>query len=219
MASGMKLPYVYIIDDDAAVRDGLGLLCETAGLQAVCYESAESFLEALRPNDIGCLVLDVRLGSMSGPELHAELNRRDNHMPIIYLTAYGDIPMTVKAIKAGAVDFLSKPVDGALLLERIKAVMSNYSVYLEHQLAQTERCQCLCELTTREREILRLVLEGLPSKAIARALAISYRTVEIHRSRILHKTGTTNLIELSRLAAGCGIEAGGQGLPGPDSAA
>lgn len=200
-------PIVYIVDDDAAVRDSLALLCETAGLQVECHASGESFLAALRPGEPGCLVLDVRMERMSGPELHAELNRRGSQLPVIYLTAHGDIPMTVRAIKAGALDFLTKPVDGAALLDRVQAAVRRDCDRLGRQAAQADRCRGLAELTPREREIMALALAGLANKHIARQLGISHRTVEIHRSRILHKTGTASLLELAQLAADCGAGA------------
>ncbi|MDX9994939.1 MAG: response regulator [Rhodocyclaceae bacterium] len=197
----MKPPLVHIVDDDAAVRDGIGLLCETAGLHTACHESAEAFLEAFadgtdeRP---GCLVLDVRMGRMSGPELQEELNRRGIVLPVIFLTAHGDIPMTVRAMKAGAADFLTKPVNGADLLERVQAALAL------DRAAQLQR-ERFAQLTQRERETLLLALAGHANKEIARQLGISYRTVELHRSHILQKTGAANMLELARLAAGCGL--------------
>jgi FixJ family two-component response regulator len=201
----MTAATVFIVDDDAAVRDGLVLLCETAGLTAASHDSAESFLAAFRPDQPGCLVLDVRMGGMSGPELHAELNHRGIHLPVIYLTAHGDIPMTVRAMKAGAADFLTKPVDGATFLERVQAALRLSSDRFVQQESQSSRRQRLAELTPREREIMQLMLAGQANKVIAKHLGISHRTVEIHRSRILRKTGTASLLELAQLAADCGL--------------
>lgn len=199
---------VYIVDDDDAVRDSLSLLCETAGLRVECHASAESFLNAYRPEQAGCLVLDVRMGQMSGPELHAELTRRGSQLPIIYLTAHGDIPMTVRAMKAGAADFLTKPVDGTVLLERVQAALSRSCELLGRQENLAAQHLRLTLLTPREREVMMLALAGYPNKVIANRLGISYRTVELHRSRILQKTGTTSMLELARLAADCGLTAG-----------
>lgn len=201
----MNPPIVFIVDDDAAVRDSLSLLCETAGLQVECHDSAESFLAAYRPEQAGCLVLDVRMGRMSGPELHAELIRLGSHLPIIYLTAHGDIPMTVRAMRAGAVDFLTKPVDGAAFLARVQAALLHSCDLLNRREALAGRQRRLALLTPREREIMMLALAGHANKSIAKRLGISYRTVEIHRSRILHKTGTASLLELAQLAADCGL--------------
>jgi FixJ family two-component response regulator len=202
----MKSATVFIVDDDAAVRDGLGLLCETAGLQVSCHASAESFLESFRPDQSGCLVLDVRMGGMSGPELHAELNRRGSHLPIVYLTAHGDIPMTVRAMKAGAADFLTKPVDGAEFLEHVQAALRLGSERHAQHKSQAEQRQRLAELTPREQEIMQLALAGHANKVIAKQLGISHRTVEVHRSRILRKTGAGNLLELAQLAVDRDLE-------------
>lgn len=198
-------PIVFIVDDDAAVRDGLGLLCETAGLRVECHPSAESFLAAYRPEQPGCLVLDVRMGAMSGPELQAELVRRGSHLPIVFLTAHGDIPMTVRAMRAGAVDFLTKPVHGGLLLERVQAALRSNDALLNQQASQHGQRQRLASLTPRELEVMNLALAGLSNKQIAKQLGISHRTVELHRSRILHKTGCASLLELALLASDCGL--------------
>lgn len=196
---------VFIVDDDAAVRDSLSMLCETAGLKVECHDSAESFLAAYRPAQPGCLVLDVRMGRMSGPDLHAELNRRGSQLPIIYLTAHGDIPMTVRAMKSGAVDFLTKPVDGVVLLDRLQSALQRSCELLDRQEAMAGQQQRLAQLTARERQVMLLALAGHTNKAIARNLGISHRTVEIHRSHIFQKTGTSNLLELAELAADCGL--------------
>jgi FixJ family two-component response regulator len=195
---------VYIVDDDAAVRDSLRMLCETAGLEVECHDGAESFLATAHPDRPGCLVLDVRMGRMSGPELHAELNRRGSRLPIIYLTAHGNIPMTVLALKEGAVDFLTKPVNGAELLDRIQAALQRSREQWQHEAARSDGRRRLALLTPREREILGLALSGLGNKAIAIRLGISHRTVEIHRSHLLSKCETASLLELAQLAADCG---------------
>lgn len=207
----MNASTVFIVDDDDAVRDSLSLLCETARLKAECHDSAESFLNAYRPDQPGCLVLDVRMGGISGPQLHAELGRRGSLLPIIYLTAHGDIPMTVRAMQAGAVDFLTKPVDGAALLERIGAALQRDRDLRWRQGALARRRQGLALLTLREREIMDLALAGHANKEIAKLLGISHRTVEIHRSHILGKMGVTSLPQLICLAAACGL------LPGTDA--
>jgi FixJ family two-component response regulator len=198
-------PCIFIVDDDHAVRDALGLIMETAGLAYRAFESAEQFLQTYCPGQPGCLLLDVNLPGLNGHELQAELIRRNIHLPIIFLTAYGDIPMTVRAIKAGAVDFLTKPVPRKLLLERIEAVLQNEAMAHEHDIAKEAQCSCLNTLTARELEILPLVLAGHPNKIIAKHLGVSYRTIEIHRIRILKKTGTTNLLELANLCQACQI--------------
>jgi FixJ family two-component response regulator len=209
----MTAPIVYIVDDDAAVRDSLCLLCETAGLRVEGHAGGESFLAAFRPDQAGCLILDVRMGRMSGPELHAELNRRGSQLPVIYLSAYGDIPMTVRAMQAGAVDFLTKPVAGVELLDRVQAALRRACDHWNRQAALAEQCSRLAVLTPREREIMALALAGQVNKTIAKRLGISHRTVEVHRSRILHKTGAASLLELAQLAADCGLAPGDAAEP------
>ncbi len=197
----MTAPIVYIVDDDEAVLDSLSMLLETAAIDVECYPSGESFLSAFRPELSGCLVLDVRMERMSGPELHMELNRRGCQLAVIYLTAYGDIPMTVQAMKSGAVDFLTKPVDGALLLENVQAALSRNSEMLSRWMVREKLCEQLAQLTSREHEIMFLAVSGQTNKAIAKRLGISHRTVEIHRSHIMQKMGVTCMLELANLLA------------------
>jgi len=186
----MRQSVVYVVDDDAAVRDSLSLLLESAGLCAAAFDSAQAFLAAHRAHQPGCLVLDVHMPGMDGLELQNELARRGELMPIIFLTAHGNVPETVRAIKAGAVDFLTKPVDGKLLLDRIRAAVAVSET--AHQ-----RKARLASLTQREREVLILAVAGRPNKEIARHLGISHRTVEVHRSHILSKMGAATLLELA----------------------
>jgi FixJ family two-component response regulator len=197
----MNAATVYIVDDDKAVRDGLRLLLETADFNVQCFANGESFLQALRPETRGCLLLDVEMGGgMNGEELQAELNRRGNRLPIIYLTAHGSIRMTVRAMKAGAENFLTKPVDGEELIRHIHDTLQRYQAVSQQQRELEARKARLQRLTPREREILLLVLAGKDNKTIARELHISHRTVEIHRSHILHKTGECNMLGLADLA-------------------
>lgn len=202
----MTAPIVYIVDDDKAVLDSLSMLLETAAMDVECYPSGESFLSVFRPELSGCLVLDVRMERMSGLELHKELNRRGCQLVVIYLTAYGDIPMTVQAMKCGAVNFLTKPVDGALLLENIKAALMRNSEMLGRRKVREKLREQLAQLTSREREIMFLAVSGQTNKVIARKLGISHRTVEIHRSHIMQKMGVTCMLELANLLAELDIE-------------
>jgi FixJ family two-component response regulator len=192
-------PCVFIVDDDDAVREGITLVIETAGIACQAFESAEDFLKTISPNDSGCLLLDVNLPGLNGHELQAELNRRKIHLPIIFLSAYGDIPMTVRAIKAGAVDFLTKPVPSKVLIERIWAVFEQEPQLTEKIKSENDFQDRIAHLTYREMEILPLAIAGIPNKEIAIRLGISYRTVETHRIRILKKTGTVNFLELASL--------------------
>lgn len=188
---------VYIVDDDEAVRDSLGTVLEGAGIPFQSFASAELFLDAYHPGHQGCLLLDVNLPGLNGHELQAELNKRDIKLPIIFLTAYGDIPMTVRAIKAGATDFLTKPAPSALLLDKIQDVMKQEAKRTDQFNSRETFKKHLNELTARERQILPLALAGLPNKQIARKLGINYRTVENYRIQILKKTKTSNFLELA----------------------
>lgn len=202
-------PCVFIVDDDYAVRDSLGQLLEVTGFTYQAFESAECFLKAYRPGRSGCLLLDLNMPNMSGDELQAELIRRNIHLPIIFLTAYGDIPTSVRAIKHGAIDFLTKPVSSKLLLERIQIVLQQEPQRHKHsQLDEEVICGRLNGLTSRESEVMLLVIAGHTNKEIARQLDISHRTVEIHRARVMEKTGATNLLELARMYEACGLPSG-----------
>jgi FixJ family two-component response regulator len=190
---------VYVVEDDEAVRDGLAALLESEALDVVCYAHAEAFLADFQSSPSECLVLDMRMPGMSGLELQSELERRGAHIPIIFLTAHGDIPTSVRAIKAGAVDFLTKPIDASQLLERIRAALQ-YSAQNHAALtAKSGLRERVMKLTEREREVLALAIAGLQNKDIARKLGISYRTVEIHRAHVLRKTGVRSLVDLARL--------------------
>lgn len=201
----MNAPTVFIVDDDAAVRDSLTMLCESAGIAVECFDSAEAFLASYRPERPGCLVLDVRLPRMTGPQVHEQLTGCGSHLPIIYLTGHGDIPMAVRAIKAGATEFLTKPIDGALLLDRVQNALMRDQADRQRDAALARQCERLAELSEREREILSLAVAGHSNKDIAKRLEISHRTVEAHRSRIMQKTGVSTMLELAKIAADCGI--------------
>lgn len=195
---------VFVVDDDAAVRDGLAELLESDSLRVETFESAEAFLKAFDPSRAGCAVLDIRMPAMSGLALQEELHRRESLLPVIFLTAFGDIPMTVTAMQAGAVDFLTKPVDGEQLLDRIHVALAlNLKNRERAALHQSSRDK-LAQLTARERDVLALAIAGHQNKEIARLLGISFRTVEVHRSRILLKTGMNTLLGVAHLAAEVG---------------
>ena len=191
-------PYVYIVDDDDAVRNALALVVETAGLNCKTFPNAEQFLANYRSGDSGCLILDVNLPGLNGHQLQHELNYLNSHLPIIFLTAYGDIPTTVKAIKAGAVDFLTKPIPSQDLLKRIREVLDQEANKASTLVKEQGFIDRINALTEREKEILPLALAGIANKDIAQRLGISHRTVEIHRIRILKKTNSQNFLELSR---------------------
>lgn len=198
-------PTVFIIDDDTAVRDSLTLLLEQEAIHVQSFTSAEAFLSAYKPDFTGCILLDIRMPGKDGLTLQEELNQRKNQLPIIFLTGYGSIPLSVKAMKAGAIDFLTKPVT------RIKLLTSIQSAFLEAYKTQhaaehhQDALSRIITLTEREQEIMTLVVQGYSNKEIAQRLHISFRTVEIHRSHILHKTGAHNLLDLVRIAHESGL--------------
>jgi FixJ family two-component response regulator len=201
----MTLPTIFVVDDDAVVREALALLLETAGFRVSGHVSAEAFLDAWHPDQAGCLVLDMRMPGMGGEALQAELKRRNAPLPIIFMSAFGDVPTTVRAMQGGAVDFLTKPVNGADLIERVRAALAqDQSLRRAETLRQHFQVR-LEKLTEREREILTLALAGHSNKAIAQALGISFRTIEVHRSHILLKLDVRSLLELARLAAEAGV--------------
>ncbi|HXH65268.1 MAG TPA: response regulator [Mariprofundaceae bacterium] len=182
-------PTVFIIDDDAVVRDVLAHAVEAGGYHVQTFANADAFIAACTAGHRGCIVLDVKMPGMDGPTLQRELLQRGIRLPIIFLSAYGDIPLTVRTIKAGAIDFLTKPVDTDVLLERIRMALEINSRFVEAM-------KRLENLTEREQEVLTLAVQGKANKEIARLLDISPRTVEVHRSHIMHKTGATSLLEL-----------------------
>lgn len=196
---------VFIVDDDSAVRDALTRLLEAAGYAVESYPDAEAFLAAYEPHRPGCLVLDMKMPGMSGLGLQAVLAERKDSRPIIFLTAHGTVPMTVSALKHGAFDFLEKPAKGRALLAHIRSALQQ-DAERRREAADRDQARVRCAtLTQREREILSLVAAGSSNKGIGRQLGISHRTVELHRMRIMHKTGTQNVIELAAIAQDAGF--------------
>lgn len=196
---------VFVVDDDEAVRDGWSILLESAGYRAKLFEDAESFLDQFDPEASGCIILDLNLPGMSGPELQQALIQQHVHLPIIFLTAHGDIPTSVRAIKAGAEDFLTKPVDGAALLACVKRALLQDTQRQRALVQQDVARSTLARLSEREIDVLKLAVQGKSNKEIGKELGISYRTVEVHRARILLKTSTSKLLELSALARASGL--------------
>lgn len=204
----MSAPLVYLIDDDAAVRDSVSLLLQTAHIGAKLYSSATAFLQDYQPSLEGCLLLDIRMPEMSGPDLQLELKRRGSQLPVIYLSAFGDVPTTVQAIKNGAVDVLTKPVHPQTLLDNVQAAFKLCSILRAEQKSLDDVRRKLALLTPREYEILTLIVNGESSKKVARTLKISFRTVEVHRTHILQKMDVESLLSLTALAYACGIPTG-----------
>ena len=190
---------VFVVDDDEAVRSAIAMLLRSAGHEVVTFAGAENFLEACTQSYEGCLILDVSMPGMDGPTLQQELLKRAIHLPILFLTGHGTIPTTVRAIKAGAMDFLLKPVDGAKLLVRVEEALKQNQEIRQRSVEQQGIARRLSELTDREREIMKGVVAGRTCKEIAQRLDISHRTVEIHRAHVMEKTGAANLADLARM--------------------
>jgi len=195
---------VFVVDDDAAVRDSIAELVESVGLQAEGYASASAFLEAFQPERPGCLVLDVRMADMSGLVLQQRLNALGLGIPVIVLTGHGDVPMAVQAMKAGAIDFLQKPYREQGLLDSINAALSMDIAARRSSATANNFDRCVAALTEREREVLDHVLAGRTSKETAKALAISPRTAEAHRRNLLRKFGVGSAKELMGMSASSG---------------
>jgi len=193
---------VFVVDDDAAVRDSIQELVESVGLRAEGYDSALAFLDAFRPKRPGCLVLDVRMAEMSGLVLQERLNELEARIPVIVLTGHGDVPMAVQAMRNGAMDFIQKPYREQALLDSINAALALDIDARRSTGAANDIEQRLSTLTDREREVLGQILSGSTSKEIARELSVSPRTVEAHRKNLLRKLGTGSVKELMlRLAS------------------
>jgi FixJ family two-component response regulator len=197
-------PAVFIVDDDAAVRRFLGGLIESVALRVEAYASAQDFLAAYDPDRPGCLVLDVRMPGMSGLELQRELAERAIGLPVIVLTGHGNVQLAVHAMKAGAVDFVEKPFDNELLLDRIQKAVAESVRARGERIKRDEIAQRLQSLTPRERQVLDLVVAGETNKGVARRLDISERTVEIHRANVMHKMHARTLADLVKMATGAG---------------
>jgi len=204
---------VFVVDDDEAVGSSLKLLLKSVGLPAQVFSSGPDFLGAVDATRAGCLVLDIRMPGMSGLEVQQQLNERGVMLPIIFITGHGDVPMAVEAMQHGAMDFIQKPFRDQDLLDRINQALEKDRAARE-LLGNRERIRMrIAELTPREREVLDLVTRGKPNKVIAGDLALSQRTVEIHRSRVMEKMGATSLAQLVRMI----IEANANG-PVPPAA-
>lgn len=196
---------VYIVDDDPAVRDSLTLMLQQDGYRVRSFESGEAFLAVADTTTHGCAIIDIRMPGMDGIQLQEEILRRQIPLPVIFLTAHGDIPKSVKAMKAGAVDFLTKPVTRRDLLAALQAA-SREIARIETSAANRSQAQAQLEtLTERELQVTQLAILGHSNKEIARKLGISHRTIEIHKSNIMKKTGALNLLELARIAHDAGL--------------
>lgn len=197
-------PVIFVVDDDVSVRESLELLILSAGWQPETFESAEEFLERSRIDGPSCLVLDVTLPNLNGLDLQKRIVDRAD-MPVIFITGYGDVPTTVQAMKAGAVEFLTKPFGGEVLLNAISQAIERSRTALTREAELRALRDCHASLTPREREIMALVVSGLLNKQIAARLGVSEITVKAHRGRVMRKMRVDSLAELVRVAAALGV--------------
>jgi FixJ family two-component response regulator len=194
------LPVVFVIDDDASVRAALSSLIRSVGLRVEVFASASEFLAAKRTDGPSCLILDVRLPGVSGLNFQAELAKANIVIPIIFITGHGDIPMSVKAMKAGAVEFLTKPFRDQDLLDAIKVALERARSWIESEKAASELRANFESLSPREKEVMARVTSGLLNKQIAAELGVSEVTVKVHRGNVMQKMGAKSLADLVRMA-------------------
>jgi len=200
---------VFIVDDDADVRDSLRALLESAGFAVEDYDSATGFLAGMSPRDGACLVADIRMPDMDGLTLQEELVKRQADLPVIIVTGHGDVPLAVRAMKAGAIDFIEKPYDDELLLSSVRRAREQ-SLNRQAKSSNAKEAETrVATLTAREREVLEHLVGGQPNKVIAHELGISPRTVEIHRAHLMEKMQARSLSDLVRLALTAGVQAPG----------
>jgi two-component system response regulator FixJ len=195
---------IHIVDDDPAIRDSLATLLESLDYRVFSHDGAGAFLGA-NPQEADCLIIDVRMPGMDGLELQAELTRRGLRIPVIVMTGHAEVPLAVRAMKAGAVDFVEKPFDQAILVGAMER-----AIEIGRQVGQNQKLDAavtarLAQLTPREREVLEALVAGKPNKIIAFDLNISPRTVEIHRARVMEKMAARTLSDLVRMALSAGI--------------
>lgn len=195
-----ELPTVFVIDDDADIRTSIEGLLEEAGFRAISFEKAEDFLRDARFNGPSCIILDVSLPGINGLEFQQQLREAGVRTPIIFLTAHGDIPMTVRALKSGAVEFFTKPIDDEDLLRAIQQALARDRAIREKDAALTDLRRRYETLTPRERQVMHLVVSGLLNKQIASELGTSLITIKVHRAQVMHKMQAKSLLDLVREA-------------------
>jgi FixJ family two-component response regulator len=196
---------VFIVDDDASVREALGRLVRSAGLRVEAFASAEEFLNRARTDSPSCLVLDVQLPDLSGLDLQRRMVDAKSEMPIVFITGHGDIPTTVRAMKAGAIEFLTKPLVEGDVLESIRQAIARDRVVRHHNAETAYLRARRASLTPREEEIMEWVVSGLLNKQIAGELGISEETVKVHRGHVMRKMGADSLADLVRMSERLGM--------------
>jgi FixJ family two-component response regulator len=198
-------PIVFVVDDDASVRGAVENLLRSVGLRVETFGSTREFLQSKRPDAPGCIVLDVRMPEQSGLEFQRTMTAASIHLPIIFLSSYGDIPMTVRAMKSGAVEFLTKPLREQELLDAIQLGIKHDRARRQEAIAKAELQERLDSLTTRERDVLAVVVTGRLNKQIAAQLDLSETTVKVHRRQIMRKMRARSLVDLARMTDTLGV--------------
>jgi FixJ family two-component response regulator len=201
-------PIVFVVDDDASVRDAVGDLLRSVGLEVKTFGSTQEFLQSKRPDVPGCIVLDVRMPGQSGLEFQRTLLNANVYLPVIFISGHGDIPMSVRAMKSGAIEFLTKPLREQELLDAIQAGIERDRTRRQEAELVAELQERFESLTSREREVFTLVITGRLNKQIAAQLDLSETTVKVHRSQITRKMHARSLVDLVRIADRLGISAG-----------
>lgn len=195
----MHADTAYLVDDDASMRDAIGLLLGLNGIASVPFASAEDLLSALQPSWRGCAVLDIRLGGMNGLDLQARLRREAPQLAVVVISAHGDVAAARRAFLDDAVDFIEKPFEGAQLLAAVRRALDRAGAAAAEAERHATLGPALAQLSPREREVMQLLREGHANKHIAESLGISHRTVEVHKARVLDKLGVRSVVELMRL--------------------
>jgi FixJ family two-component response regulator len=199
-------PIVYVVDDEASVRRAMARLFRSVGLDVLTFDSANQFLEHPAADRPGCVVLDLEMPGLGGMELQQELTERHVDLPVVFMTGYGDIPTTVQAMKQGAVDFLTKPVNDKLLLETVQRAIDGHTRQRQQLVEVNQFRQRTESLTPREREVMLLVITGLLNKQIATRLGITETTVKVHRGRVMQKTGVDSVAQLAMMCDRAGFD-------------
>jgi FixJ family two-component response regulator len=192
-------PIVFVVDDDSAIRSSIGRLIKSAGLRSKMCRSAHEFLTCYDPAQPGCVILDVRMPGMSGLKLQEFLASKKVPIPVIIITGFADVPMAVRAMRAGAANFIEKPFDPQVLLETVRRAIDKDAEYRRNQSKIEEINVRISRLTPRERQVMELVVDGKPNKVIASDLGLSQKTVEFHRAHVMTKTGVLSVAELVQL--------------------